>query len=194
MTPGRLSRRRKFTPVPSHDSIFVYMIPPQNVTPAWVHGLLYLAENFTSVRNLATVSCKHESTTRFGLKSVCRLTGTGRAFVMFAILNHTCILSVCSVRDMKWPSHHVNAIRNQKVIPVCKRALVRVFSCKHPLKEKLAAEINLYMFSYYIDLNECSRGTSIIAIVLPPVQIIAVPSLALVTFNKVLSGMALSAT
>ena len=37
MTPGWLSRRRKFTPVPSHDSIFVYMVPPQNVTPAWVH-------------------------------------------------------------------------------------------------------------------------------------------------------------
>ena len=34
----------------------------------------------------------------------------------------------------------------------------------------------------------------IIAIVLPPVQIVAVPSLALVTFNKVLSGMTLSAT
>ena len=37
-------------------------------------------------------------------------------------------------------------------------------------------------------------GTSIIAIILPPVQIIVVPSLALVTFNKALSGMALSAT
>ena len=29
MTPGRLSRRGEFTPVPSHGSIFVYMIPPQ---------------------------------------------------------------------------------------------------------------------------------------------------------------------
>ena len=28
---------------------------------------------------------------------------------------------------MKWPSHHVNAIRNQKVIPVLKLAPVRVF-------------------------------------------------------------------
>ena len=42
MTPGRLSPRSEFTPVPSHGSIFVYMIPPQNVvparvTPAWVH-------------------------------------------------------------------------------------------------------------------------------------------------------------
>ena len=39
-----------------------------------------------------------------------------------------------------------------------------------------------------------AAGTSIIAIVLPPVQIIAVPSLALVTFNKVLLEMALTAT
>ena len=36
MTPGRLSRRDEFTPVPSHGSIFVYMIPPQKVMPARV--------------------------------------------------------------------------------------------------------------------------------------------------------------
>ena len=29
MTPGRLSGRDEFTPVPSHGSTFVYMIPPQ---------------------------------------------------------------------------------------------------------------------------------------------------------------------
>ena len=29
MTPGRLLPRSEFTPVPSHGSIFVYMIPPQ---------------------------------------------------------------------------------------------------------------------------------------------------------------------
>ena len=34
MTPGRLSRRGEFTPVPSHGSTFVYMIPPQKVMPA----------------------------------------------------------------------------------------------------------------------------------------------------------------
>ena len=42
MTLGRLSPRSEFTPVPSHGSIFVYMIPPQNVmsvrvTPACFH-------------------------------------------------------------------------------------------------------------------------------------------------------------
>ena len=36
MTPGRLSRRDEFTPVPSHGSTFVYMIPPQIVMPARV--------------------------------------------------------------------------------------------------------------------------------------------------------------
>ena len=36
MTPGRLSRRDEFTPVPSHSSTFVYMIPPQKVMPTRV--------------------------------------------------------------------------------------------------------------------------------------------------------------
>ena len=43
MTPGRLSPRSVFTPVPSHGSIFVYMIPPQiscwrEFTPVLVPG------------------------------------------------------------------------------------------------------------------------------------------------------------
>ena len=42
MTPGRFSPLSEFTPVPSHGSTFVYMIPqqtvmPARVTPAWVH-------------------------------------------------------------------------------------------------------------------------------------------------------------
>ena len=37
MTPGRLSPRSKFTPVPCHGSIFVYMISPQSVMPARVN-------------------------------------------------------------------------------------------------------------------------------------------------------------
>ena len=53
--------------------------------------LLYRGENFTPVRNRATVSCKRETTTRFGVTSVSRETGTGSACVMFANLNHTCI-------------------------------------------------------------------------------------------------------
>ena len=42
-TYTRLSRGSEFTPVPSHCSTFVCMIPPQNVkaarvTPAWIHA------------------------------------------------------------------------------------------------------------------------------------------------------------
>ena len=33
---------------------------------------LYRGENFPLVRNLAMVSCKHKTTSRFGVKSVCR--------------------------------------------------------------------------------------------------------------------------
>jgi len=55
--------------------------------------LLYQGENFTPVRNFATVSCKRETTTRFGVKSVCRWTGTGSACAIFVIFNRMCILS-----------------------------------------------------------------------------------------------------
>ena len=36
MTPGRLSGRREFTPVPSSGPVFVYMVPTQNAIPARV--------------------------------------------------------------------------------------------------------------------------------------------------------------
>ena len=36
MISGRLSSRREFTLVPSYGSVFVYMIPTQNVMPARV--------------------------------------------------------------------------------------------------------------------------------------------------------------
>ena len=78
MTPGRLSRRGEFTPVPSHGSTFVYMIPPQNVS-CWRDSprreftpVVEPGRDFTPVRDFATVSCKHETTTCFGVKSVCR--------------------------------------------------------------------------------------------------------------------------
>ena len=83
MTPWRLSLRSEFTQVRSHGSTFVYMTPQQNVMPArvipaWFHPeLLYRAENFAPLRNLATkrpqvsvmklaavrvFSCKHPHT------------------------------------------------------------------------------------------------------------------------------------
>ena len=151
MTPGRLSRRRRFPPVRSHDSIFVYIIPPQNVMPArvtsaWVHPGCCTGARIS--RNLATVSCKRKSTTRFGVKSVCRLTVTGGAFVIFAILNHTCILSACSVQSYLQITRYEMTLSSckrdtkSKSHPGMKRALLRIFSCKLPLKEKLAGEIN----------------------------------------------------
>ena len=54
--------------------------------------LLHQGENFTLVGNLATVSCKRETTRDFGGKSVCWWTGMGSACLMVAILNHTYIL------------------------------------------------------------------------------------------------------
>ena len=36
MISGRLSTRREFTPVSSYGSVFVYIIPTQNVMPARV--------------------------------------------------------------------------------------------------------------------------------------------------------------
>ena len=116
---------------PSHGSIFVYMIPPQ--ISCWRESpqFLYRGKNFTPVRNLTTVSCKHETTTRFGVKSVCRWTGTGSACVMFTILNHTCILSTWSV-----PSNNESSCKHdtkRKSHVGMKLTPLRVFSCKHPL-------------------------------------------------------------
>ena len=48
MTPGRLSRRGEFTPVPSHSSTLVYMIPPQNGMPARVASVLAPGREFHS--------------------------------------------------------------------------------------------------------------------------------------------------
>ena len=48
MTPAGLSPQSEFTPVPSHDSIFVYTIPPQNVMPARVTPVLVPGQEFHS--------------------------------------------------------------------------------------------------------------------------------------------------
>ena len=78
MTPGRLSLWSEFAPVPSRCSTFVHMHDTTTKRHAGEshHGvsstrLLYRGENFTPVRNLATVSCKRETITSFGVKSVC---------------------------------------------------------------------------------------------------------------------------
>ena len=48
MTPGRLSLRSECTPVPTHGSTFVYMIPPQNVMPARVTTVVVPGREFHS--------------------------------------------------------------------------------------------------------------------------------------------------
>ena len=96
MTPGPLSCLCEFTRVPSHGSIFVYMIPPQNVmlarvTPVCIQpSYVVLEREFHSGMKYV---CKCKTTTHFGVKSVCRWTRMGSACEMIAILNHTCILS-----------------------------------------------------------------------------------------------------
>ena len=90
-------------------------IHPSVISPL----LLYRGENLSPVRNLATVSCIRETTRRFGVPIDWNWKHTRN---VFAILNHTCILSTWSVPSnseiRKWRSHHVNAIRNLKFIPV----------------------------------------------------------------------------
>ena len=51
MTEGRLSRQSEFPPVPSHGSIFVYMIPPQNAMPARVTPVVVPSHNVNAIRN-----------------------------------------------------------------------------------------------------------------------------------------------
>ena len=71
MTPGRLSPRSEFIPVSSHG---LYICLHDTTTKCHAGAshpgvssprLLYRGENVTPVRNLATVSCKREKTTRF---------------------------------------------------------------------------------------------------------------------------------
>ena len=88
MTPGRPSPRSEFTPVPSHGSIFVSMIPPQNVMPARVTS----ARVHPGSRTGARISLRYEISQRHHVTRNDQ-TGTGSACVMFAILNHKCILS-----------------------------------------------------------------------------------------------------
>ena len=67
LTPGRLSPRSEFTPVPSHGSTFVYMIPPQNVMPAQVTPVVVPRREFhsgTKSRN-GIISTRNDHTFRY---------------------------------------------------------------------------------------------------------------------------------
>ena len=106
MTPGWLSPRSEFSPVPSHGSIFVYMVPPQNVmpaqvTPAWVHP-----GSCTGAR----ISLRSEISQRYHVNAKRPPVSVWIGLpVMFPILNLQCTLSTWSV-----PSN--NEIWNDPVI------------------------------------------------------------------------------
>ena len=76
MTPGRLSPWSEFTPVSSQDSIFVYLVPPQNVMLARFTAALVQPGSCTGAR----ISLRYEILQRYhvnakrqpGVKSVCR--------------------------------------------------------------------------------------------------------------------------
>ena len=99
MIPTQLSFRYEFTLVPSCGSVFVYMIPAQNLIPERVipvrvhtgassYRLLYWSEIFTPVRKLVLVMyCKRGTTVRSGVKSLSRESGTTSACV--CLFNHT---------------------------------------------------------------------------------------------------------
>ena len=141
MTPGRLSPRSEFTPVPSHGSIFVYMIPPQNVmparvTPAWVHpgsctgariSLRYeISQRYHVNAKRPPVSVWNRSAGRLErvAHAWCLRFGITRVFYYHVYLQMTrCEMTQSSCkRDTKSKSH-----------PGMRLAPVQVFSCKHPL-------------------------------------------------------------
>ena len=89
MIPGWLSYLREFTPVPSCDSVFVYMIPPENVTPervmtTWVHPGCCTGLRIPfryEILQQYHVQGKRRTTTRFGMKSPpCRLERVAHAY------------------------------------------------------------------------------------------------------------------
>ena len=142
MTPGRKSPQSKFTPVLSHGSIFVYMIPPQNampaqVTPGWVHpgsctgariSLQYeISQRYHVNTKLPPVSVWNRSAGRLEqvAYACCLRFWITRVFyqreVYLQITRCEMTQSSCK-HDTKSKSH-----------PGMKLAPVRVFSCKHPL-------------------------------------------------------------
>ena len=146
MTPGRLSPRSKFTPVPSHGFIFVYMILPQNDMPVRVTLVRVHPGSCTGARILLRyeisqqyhVNAKQPPVSVWNW-SAGRLERVAHAWclrcwitpvfyqheVYLQITRYQMTQSSCK-RDTKSKSH-----------PGMKLAPVRLFSCKHPLKRML---------------------------------------------------------
>ena len=66
MIPGRLSFGYEFTPVPSCGSVFVYMIPAQNLVPERVIPVRVHPGNCTGAR----FSFRYENSSRYHVNAV----------------------------------------------------------------------------------------------------------------------------
>ena len=145
MTPGRLSRRREFTPVPCHCSTFVYMIPPQNVmparvTPAWVHPGCCIGARISlryEISQRYHVNAKRPPTSVW-IRSAGGLERVARAYclrfwIARLLYQHEVYLQITQIWNDPWSCE-----RDTKSISHAdmKLAPVRVFSCKHPLRKR----------------------------------------------------------
>ena len=108
-----------------HDTTTKYNVMPARVTPAWVHPGCCTG---------ARISLRYEISQRYHVKakrphvsvwngSVGRLEREAHAlclrfWITLVFYQHEVYLQIARYEMMKWPSHNVNAIRNQKVIPV----------------------------------------------------------------------------
>ena len=143
MTPGRLSPRSEFTPVPSHGSIFVYMIPPQNVmparvTPAWVHPGCCTG---------ARISLRYEISQRYHVnakrppvsvwnRSAGWLEQVGHAYCLLFWITRVFYQREVYLQITRYEMAQSSCKRDtkSKSQPAVKLAPLRVLSCKHPLK------------------------------------------------------------
>ena len=145
MTLGWLKHQWEVTLVPSHGSLFVYMIPSQNVMPArvtlaWVHPGCCTGARITLWYKILQW---YHVNAKWPPLSVWNRSAGGLEWValaiMFVILNCTCVLSTWSVPSNNWDiwndpsSCKCNAKSHSH--PSLKLVPVWVFPCKHPLSK-----------------------------------------------------------
>ena len=143
VTPRRLSPRSEFTLVPSCGSIFVYMIPPQNVmlarfTLAWVHpgpysgariSLRYeILQQYHVNSKRPPVSVWHWSAGR--LEQVAHAWCL-RFWITPVLYQHVVYLQITRY---EMTQSFCKDDTKSKIHPGMKLASVWVFSCKHPLR------------------------------------------------------------
>ena len=130
---GQLSRRSEFTPVPPGGSAFVYMIPTQNVMPAWVTQARVHSGYCTGVRNSLRFEISHVSVWN---RSAGRLEQVAHAvclrfWITHVFYQHDVYLQIARYEMSQSSCKRVTKSNSH---PGMKFAPVRVFSCKHPLR------------------------------------------------------------